>query len=309
HRIPPALTAAVPPAQPAVGPGGSAYEHGGMTATSGGKGDEAWYVFAPAAPAVQRAPVTVIAHGYGEYAGYAQMEALIRHTVRHGGIVVYPRWQTCLLCPAPNMRDPLAAAAGGVRGALAWLRADAARPQPLADEASYFGFSYGGMITLNLANRWAALGLPRPRAVMLDEPTGGPVGDQFDASMAGVPASAKLVCMVSVEYARSDPGHGCYHVWDSLGRIAARDKDFVLVHTDAHGTPALHAVHGMSTGDAVDAIDYFAVWKLWDAARACALTGTWCDYLDGTAQEQSMGSWSDGTPVTALSVADRPVTA
>ena len=33
-------------------------------------------------------------HGYCEFAGYDQMSALIRHTVRKGNVVIYPRWQT-----------------------------------------------------------------------------------------------------------------------------------------------------------------------------------------------------------------------
>ena len=61
----------------------------------------------------------------------------------------------------------------GIRGALAYLRARQARVQPELDRTSYFGFSFGGIITANMANRYRRLGLPKPRAIFLDDPHDG----------------------------------------------------------------------------------------------------------------------------------------
>ena len=44
-------------------------------------------------------------HGYGEFTGYASMGALIRHTVRKGSVVIYPRWQTAIATPCPGPLD------------------------------------------------------------------------------------------------------------------------------------------------------------------------------------------------------------
>lgn len=299
---------ATPPAQPATGPGGSTYAHSGMNVTSGGSGASAWYVFTPTGPTLPSAPVTVILHGYGEFSGYAQMEPLIRHTVQQGNIVVYPRWQSSPVTPLPIMSDAMGTAVNGIKGALNWLAADPSRPQPQLDRATYFGHSYGGVITMNVTNRWAALGLPRPNAIMLDEPDGGPVSnDGFDAIMTGIPATTKLACAISDWYASNEPTHGCYALWGKLDHIPGAGKDFIRVHTDTYGSPDLNAVHGMSTSDAVDAIDYYGIWKNWDSLRSCALTATWCDYLDNTPQQRDMGTWSDGTAVVPLTVANEPV--
>ena len=123
-------------------------------------------MFEPVDPQPRSAPVTVVMHGYFEYAGYDQLHEFIRHTVRTGSIVIYPRWQTGVAepCPGPADIEPcLTAAADGIRGALDFLDADPERVQPDLQRASYFGFSFGGIITADLANRHDELGLPTPR--------------------------------------------------------------------------------------------------------------------------------------------------
>ncbi|MFI1769423.1 hypothetical protein ACH41H_46475 [Streptomyces sp. NPDC020800] len=280
-----------------------------MSVVSGGIGVDGWYVFTPSSPVAATAPVTVITHGYGEFSGYSTMRDLIRHTVRQGNIVIYPRWQTCGLCPRPDMEQPLASAARGIKGALNWLMSASNRTRPRLNTTSYFGFSYGGMITVNLINRYKKLGLPEPHVVMVDEPSGGPVGDQFDTDLSGIPSETRFSCLVSQWSAEHLPTHGCYSFWNRLGHLPDRHKTFVLVHSDAHGTPALNAVHGMSTSDPVDAIDYYAVWKIWDAERACALSRVWCQYSNNSALQRYMGRWSDGVPVIPLHTSDRPVAA
>ena len=96
-------------------------------------------------------------HGYGEYAGYNQMYEFIRHTVRKGSIVIYPRWQTNIATPCPgpiNIEPCMKSSLRGIRGGLAYLRArPRTRVQPDLRRTSYFGFSFGGIITANLTNR------------------------------------------------------------------------------------------------------------------------------------------------------------
>ena len=180
------------------GPGGSDYAHGGVRVSSGGTGADAWYVFEPTKPRPTNAPLAVVTHGYGEYSGYGSMRALIRHTVRKGSIVIYPRWQTGLAtpCPGPFDIEPcVRSAVNGVRGALGHLRArPKRRVQPQLGRTSYFGFSFGGIITANLANRHRSLKLPRPRAIFLDDPHDGGFAElgfdepAVDDSLAGIPA-------------------------------------------------------------------------------------------------------------------------
>jgi hypothetical protein len=72
------------PPQPKSGPGGSNYTHAGWRVSSGGSGADAWYVFEPARPRPTSAPLSIVMHGYYEFAGYDQMYELLRHTVRRG---------------------------------------------------------------------------------------------------------------------------------------------------------------------------------------------------------------------------------
>jgi hypothetical protein len=52
-----------------------------------------------------------------------------------------------------------------------------------------------------------------------------------------------------------------------------------------------------------DAYDFYFCWKVWDALRSCALSGTQCQYgLGGTPEHRFNGRWSDGTPIRELKV-------
>jgi dienelactone hydrolase len=310
------------PPQPKSGPGGSDYTHRGVRVSSGGSGADAWYVFEPTRPRPSKAPLAVVMHGYFEYQGYASMEALIRHTVRKGNIVIYPRWQTDVAtpCPGPVDIEPcLDSAVEGIAGALSYLRArPRRRVQPDLERTSYFGFSFGGIITANLANRYRKLRLPKPRAIFLDDPHDGAVtafGEPaLDDSLSGIPSSVKLECHAPAEGVISDPSQGglagsCNAVFPMLGHIPGRNKDLVLTHTDDHGQPTLSAIHGVCAAGAglgkPNAYDWNFCWKVWDGLRSCAYRGNDCRYaLGNTRQHRSNGRWSDGVAITPLKIQD-----
>ena len=243
------------PRQPATGPGGRDLPHRGWRVSSGGAGADAWYVFEPTRPRPRSAPVAVVMHGYGEFSGYDTMYELVRHTVRGGSIVIYPRWQTGLTtpCPGPFDIEPcMDAAVTAIRGALDFLGTEHGHVEPRLDRASYFGFSFGGIITANLVNRYARLGLPRPRAVFLDDPhDGGLAGKDepaLDDSMSGIPPDVLFECHVGAEGVISEAGSAdasCNALFPKLGRIPGRNKNLVLTRPDAHGRPALSSHHGV----------------------------------------------------------------
>ena len=307
------------PPQPKSGPGGSHYTHG-FRVHAGGSGSDAWYVFEPTKPRPKKAPVAVIMHGYGEFSGYATMSALIRHTVRKGSIAIYPRWQTGIAtpCPGPYLIQPcIDSAVNGIRGALRYLRARPnRRVQPMPRRASYFGFSFGGIITANLANRYKPLHLPKPRAIFLDDPHDGALAGfgepALDDSLSGIPSTVKLECHSPTEGVFSEPSQGglagsCNAVFPMLGHIPNRNKDLVLTHTDDHGTPTLAAIHGVCAAGSQlgrpNAYDWNFCWKVWDALRTCAYSKRNCRYaLGNTPEHRSNGRWSDGVPVKPLKI-------
>jgi hypothetical protein len=309
----------VQPPQPKGGPGGRAHPNRGFRVTAGGSGNDAWYAFEPTKPRPRKAPLAVVMHGYFSFSGYDQAYGLISHTVRGGSIVIYPVWQTGLAdpCPGPfNIEPCVASALNGIRGALSYLRSSRKRVQPDLRRTSYFGFSFGGIITANLANRFRSLGLPRPRAIFLDDPhdggLAGPGEPALDDSLAGIPRSTRFECHSGADGVISEPGKAnssCNAIFPKLGQIPSRNKNLVLTHTDAHGQPILSSAHGVcagggsSFGGPANAYDWNFCWKVWDALRSCAYFGTDCRYaLGNTRQHRFMGRWSDGAPVIPLKI-------
>jgi hypothetical protein len=326
-----ASAAPAQPPQPKSGPGGSDYPHAGFRETAGGSGDDAWYVFEPMKPQPKSAPLAVITHGYFEFSGNDNLRALVEHTVRKGNVVIYPRYQTGVAtpCPGPFDIEPcMTSEVNGIKGALAYLEAREDRVQPQRDHTSYFGFSFGGIITANLANRYKALGVPRPRVIFLDDPhDGGFTGAHepaLDDDLGGIPSTTLVQCHSGATGVFDDtytgaPGDptevgqprrdaSCNSVFPKLTSVPAKNKDLVLTSGDAHGSPALTADHGVCGGPnngqyAVDAYDWGFCWKVWDALRSCAYAGTYCRYaLGNTPQHRYIGTWSDGTPIVGLKI-------
>ena len=311
-----ASAAITQPLQPKSGPGGGRYRHGDWRVSAGGSGSDAWFVFEPVDPQPTSAPLAIIMHGYFEFSGYDQMYELIRHTVRKGSVVIYPRWQTGVAtpCPGPFDSEPcVTSALNGIRGALSYLQASADRVQPELDRASYFGFSFGGIITANLANRYASLGLPEPRAIFLEDPHdggfAGPDEPALDDSLKGIPSTVKLQCHSGADSLSSPDGAitSCNAVFSLLGHIPKKNKDLVLTYDDSHGEPPLSSAHGVCAAypGTADAYDWNFCWKVWDALRTCAYSRRGCRYaLGNTRKHRSMGKWSDDVPIAPLKIQD-----
>lgn len=314
--------APAPPQQPPAptsGPGGTATRYAEMRVGRGGAGADGFYVFAPAGsergPMPRSLPLVIVMHGYFEYWGYRQLAALVRHTVLAGNVVIYPRWQTDVATPCPGPYDIapcLDSATAGIRGGLRFLAAHRAWVQPRLDQASWFGFSFGGIITADLANRWRELSLPRPRAIFLDDPhDGGLAGagePALDDDLAGIPRSTRFVCHSGADGVISEPGKArssCNAVFPRLTSIPRAQKVLVLTRTDTHGAPLLSSAHGVCAArpGQADAYDWNFCWRVWDATRSDALHGTRSPWGPARlAGHRGLGRWSDGVPVLPLVV-------
>jgi hypothetical protein len=330
-----AQAAAAPsqPRQPVKGPGGSQTVFGGVRAVTGGRGYNAWEILEPTHPTPPSAPLVVVMHGYYEFSGYDGNGALARHTALKGNVVIYPRWQTGIAtpCPGPYDIEPcIRSAVTAIHDAIAYLQADPHRVHPLLDQTSYFGFSFGGIITADMTSRWRALHLPKPRAIFLDDPhDGGLTGNTEPAlypSLGGIPSTTRFVChagadgVISMTNAagQSLANASCNAVFPKIAQIPVANKSIVLTSDDSHGRPALLAIHGVCAGPGapdtttrtgqfpVDAFDWGFCWRSFDALRACVLYGTDCRYaLGNTPQNRYIGTWSDGVPIVALKIRSR----
>jgi hypothetical protein len=198
---------------------------------------------------------------------------------------------------------------------MSFLRSHPSWAQPRRRLTSYFGFSFGGIITANLANRWRSLGLPKPRAVFLEDPHDGGLNGfgepALDDTMAGIPASVKLQCHSSANGVIGEAGKegsSCNALFPMLGHLPNRNKDLVMTVPDDHGTPPLTAEHGVCASEpgTANAYDWNFCWKVWDALRDFAYYGTHRRYaLGDTRRHRSNGRWSDGVPIEPLRVRNR----
>jgi hypothetical protein len=308
----------IQPPQPKKGPGGRAHPYRGFQVTAGGSGNNAWFAFEPTRPRPRKARLAIVMHGYGEFAGYDQMYGFISHTVRRGSVVIYPRWQTGIAhpCPGPfNIEPCIGSAVSGIDGAISYLQSSRSQVHPQLRKTSYFGFSFGAIVTANMANRYRSLGLPRPRAIFLDDPHDGALNGfgepALDDSLAGIPRKTRFECHSGADGVISEPGKAdssCNAVFSKIGQIPDANKDLALTHTDTHGQPTLSSEHGVCAGGAAgfgpaNAYDWNFCWKVWDALRSCANSGRNCRYaLGNTPEHRSLGRWSDGVPVIPLKI-------
>lgn len=292
-----------PPGQPPDGPGGSNYSHAEVTVHQYGTGGWSYWLFEPAGPTPETAPVIVFNHGYAatEPQWY---QAWVTHLVRRGNIVIYPRYQLGLVW---GLSFATTHAIWAVRSALRILNTTG-HVHPDLEKFAIVGHSLGGGITAEMAAKAASSGLPVPRAVMPVQPFIRP--NTMLVDYHAIPAETLLlvVCGQDDKIAGNASGKLIFYTSD---QIPLDRKDFVIQRTDAYGRPVLLATHGapvcVPNSSWTDAMDYYSTWKLFDGLTDYAFYGTHREYcLGNTSQQRFMGLWSDGTPVRELLVTDTP---
>jgi len=329
---------ATPPSQPQTGPGGKQYIHASVTKNRYGKGGQEYWIYEPDSPKPRTAPVIVFLHGWGGmnplYYG-----AWVDHLVKRGNIVIYPRYQATLLTP---IRDFTPNTISAVKDAVNRLQTEKGHVTPDFSKFATVGHSLGGVLAANVAALAAESKLPRVRAVMAVEPgiTEAPIGVSL-ADLKKIPGETLLLAIAGDQdgLVRDTDAKRIYY---ESTRIPAANKDFILLVSDSHGMPALQASHRAPTalnkdydngegvtgappgavdriGDAqlsrrvrpetmlINALDFYGIWKLFDALTEAAFTGKNREYaLGNTPQQRFMGVWSDGVPVKELKVTDKP---
>ena len=164
--------AVTPPSQPSTGPGGSDYPHQAVRSTHLIDGRSRYWLFEPDAPRPSSAPVFVflsgVAAGTLPYTGIIEFSVfadayrpMFEHLARKGYTVIFPAYGWI----GTPMSAYEAHAVEAVRQALQTLETDE-HVSPRADGFAIGGHSFGGLISLSIANRHDELGLPRPRAIV-----------------------------------------------------------------------------------------------------------------------------------------------
>jgi acetyl esterase/lipase len=307
-----------PPGQPTDGPGGSGdYVYDRVKVTSYGEGVEQYWIFEPAAEIeINAAPLPVVLYVHGLNAiSPNSVRAWINHIVMRGHILIYPAYQTTGIERPTEFTSRTATA---TKEAIARLDG---KEHHLADTDRFamLGHSLGGTIIANLAAAHRAYGLPKPAAMMCVTPGDTRADRGIGAllpSLVEDHAALHRDLLMLVITAEEDQIVGdrlARRIFNAAMQVPDANKDFVTIRSDRHGNPPLVADHFVNNAPLrdgrpiADALDYFGLWKLFDALTAAAFHGRDREYaLGNTPEQRYMGTWSDGTAVKELVVSDEP---
>ncbi|WP_435020846.1 alpha/beta hydrolase [Tundrisphaera sp. TA3] len=293
------------------------YPHKAVRRTVMGEGPRSYWLFEPAEPAPEKAPVVVFNHGWfavnpGVYGAW------IEHLARSGKIVIAPRYQRDWSTPPKHF---LPNALIAVRDALDVLSTSPSHVRPDRHRFAIIGHSAGGNLAAQMAAVSDEADLPRPKAVIAVLP--GEVLPSRHPDLARIHESTLLVVLA----AQQDVVVGdekAREIFAATTAIPKERKKFVLYRTDLRGYPHFRADHAAptaarteyDTGDGLlngtqmataelNALDRAGFWRIADLTIDAAFAGRTLD--EATDQGnlfRQLGYWSDGRPVLPPIVGD-----
>jgi pimeloyl-ACP methyl ester carboxylesterase len=310
------------PRQPLHGPGSKEVVSRTVVPVKIADGALGGWLFLPADPRPEKAPVIVFCHGWSAIfpRGY---QAWINHLVMRGNIVLWPNYQENLRTPT---RQFLPNAIAAVKSGIQMLQTEKYAILPDLDRVAVVGHSAGGMTAAGIAAKASAESLPKIKALMVVEP-----GDSQRGGIASVPladlstisTNTLLLILVGEEDASVGTYDGERILHESIG-VPASNKRLLMLRSDDHGSPALVANHftpsamlkedgsfmtapfrpaiGRNTIDigVVDALDYYGTWRLLDQLLEEAFADPIRNQMFEDPSLLMMGKWSDGTSVKPM---------
>lgn len=254
-------------------------------------------------PPLTEAPVVVFLHGWGG-TDPAYYRPWIDHLARRGNTVLWIRYQESILTLSIEFVPNMIAA---VKAGLDRLATEPGRAKPDLARVAVVGHSMGGVLSMTLAARAASEDLPPFKAVMPCNPGRGITGPEVLADFSRIPASTLLIVCTGAEDTIGVAGK---ELFDAATSVPLENRDFILLISDDHGSPALVADHFapncVSDAD-VNALDRNGYWKWFDGLCAAAFHGRYREVaLGDTAEQRFMGTWPDGTPIAEPTVTDAP---
>jgi hypothetical protein len=198
-----------------------------------------------------------------------------------------------------------------LRDAFAEMGTASVKPcHTLSGDVSYgiMGYSQGGGVTCGIANNYASLDLPVPRALFCVTPGGS-------SNMRNLPTDTK-VFILTAENDMDGTKTGAQTIWNAIGHIPFQNKNFVMAMADSKGSLTCGADHSLClTGQnennnrMLNALDFYGVWKFSTGIMNYAFKGTDANYCIGTGSDVTyMGLWSNGDPFKPAVVMDSAVT-
>lgn len=314
-----ALAAVAPAGLAGESESGPSKPHGRVARYEIGSGPRSYWLFEPADPKPDNAPVVVFLHGWFSV-NPAIYGAWIDHLVRDGKTVIFPRYQNDV---GTMPREFLPNALHAVRDALDVLHGgrDHVRPEPA--KFALIGHSAGGNLAAQLAALSAdpANGLPEVKAAMAFFP--GEVFPSREPSFDRIPESTLLLVAVGEEDVLVGDQRG-RQIFAQATSVPRSRKRFILYRSDRRGSPPLVTEHTAPSGanpkldngegilrnlqlgmGSVNALDRAGFWRAADATLDAAFAGQTLDDVAADPDVLShLGYWSDGRRVTPPIVAD-----
>lgn len=235
-------TDASQPMQTTMGYGSAAYLHSAVKKARFGSGNEEYWIFEPESPSPQTAPVVIFNHGWGAmnpgiYGGW------VEHLVKRGNIVIYPRYQENLRTSPTLFTDNALTA---IKNAFEELGSDD-HVRPDYKKVAVIGHSIGGIVSVNIAARMTSLGIPKAKAVMSIQP--GKTWSHIERvnmpleDLSTIPTELLLLVVVG-DKDMIVKDIDAQKIFYQTTTIPLKNKDFITVQSDDHGTPPLVANHG-----------------------------------------------------------------
>jgi pimeloyl-ACP methyl ester carboxylesterase len=314
------------PKQAISGPGGVDYTHNQVVANLYGTGPTRYWIFEPADPKPESAPVIIFNHGW------CAMEpmfygAWIDHIVKRGNIVVFPVYQSSV---RTRMSDFTPNAAAGIRSAIEKLQTEPGHVRPQLDKVAVVGHSMGGVITANLGAQWKQFGIVAPKALMCVEPgKTWTISRMTSVKLADMSMIGRdtLLLAVAGDRDRLVKDVDAKRIFNESRNVLPQNKNYIVLVSDDHGSPPLIANHlapiasnpkytDPSVGGApgqrflewlmkrrlkskddspdftaveghgVDALDFYGTWKLFDGLTDAAFYGRNREYALGDTSQQ-----------------------
>lgn len=257
-------------------------------------------VFRPAG-VVEPVPVIFLVPGYSNN-DPARYDGLIRHMVSRGYAVVFTPFHLVSGDPTLHARRYAAIWAG--------MRAAVERYGASFDltRVGYVGHSYGGAAIFSMARRAFALDGWGAKGLLLFSMAPWYCFQMKERDFADFPPPAKVVIQVYEDDKVNDHRLGM-DIFQKLN-LPSSEKEFMLVRSDRNGRERVDAGHRAPESRAgADAIDYYAIYRVFDGLAACAfdgdVEGRRVSLGEGGSGERAMGWWADGRPIRALLAGDR----
>ncbi len=289
--------------QPELGPGSATYQHDSVLFHNYAEKQDGFWLFEPTAPTPTKTNLIVFIHGYGGFNPmiYGQW---IKHLVRKGNTVIYPRYQKNVFSPNPDKFSPNVIT--GIQTALKVIEEGDNHVPTNSTELCIVGHSYGGILAAEITANWEQYAIPKPKGIFLCAPGTGPFKAGKLESYDVLPSDLNLLVMVNerdyivgdemgvkiFETATNTPTRNLIrqHTDPDNGISAGHNETYCVDETFDSGHLNYTAKKALRISQ-TNAVDYYGYWKLFDALIDCSRNGNNCEYAFGnTTQQKSLGT-------------------